>query len=84
MDPTSVPPELTAWVVANMPNGVFWLSVAGVLATWWRSAASHLCEFIAKTLAIAEKFAENGLDVRLQITNLDGDPPEKRTNREEF
>lgn len=82
MDPTALSPEVVAAVTAVVPNATFWLFALGVGWKWWGSMASHMCEFIAASLKIADKFADNGLDVRLTITNIDA-PPTERTNREE-
>jgi hypothetical protein len=86
MDPAAVPPELmdafVMEVVKRLPNAGFWLSALGVLWAAWRSASSHLCDLVKQSLTIAEAFAKNGIDVRLTVTNIDGDvvkPPRKRT-----
>lgn len=72
MDPTTLPPEAQSWLMENVPAATFWLAVMAVARVWWMSTASHVCELISNILRIADKFADNGLDVRLTITNIDG------------
>lgn len=82
MDPTTVPPEVVnAFLMEagkSLPSAGFWIPVLGAL--WWggKAQVKHLCDLVTQALVIADKFADNGLDVRLTITNLDGDVPAKR------
>jgi hypothetical protein len=77
MDPTAVDPALVDLLVKalvqSVPDAGFWAALLGVGTVAWRSAAGHLCEFVAKALVIAEKLADKGIDVRLTVTNIDGD-----------
>lgn len=79
MDPNAIPPEvynlLLAKAVESVPNAGFWLAVFGSAGMALRSAATHLCKMVAEGLVIADKLATKGIDVRLSITHLDGDPP---------
>ena len=63
MDPTSLSPEELAEAVAfgsmlleRGPSGIF-----------WKSVSKHLCEAIPQALSIVDKFANNGIEVRLKL-----------------
>jgi len=74
MDPTSLSPEELAEAVAfgsmlleRGPSGIFWLTVLGTVWAWWKSVSKHLCEAIPQALSIMDKFANNGIEVRLKL-----------------
>lgn len=78
MDETAVANLITSLLAGTGPSGMLVVAVLYAVSRWWRDVSAHLCNAVPQALAIAEKIADDGIQVNLNLNLIESSQDEKQ------